>query len=209
MSEGPLNFERAVYGGAAVPLNHCAGCRRWIEDEFFRANGEMICTVCAVRIRGYLPEDTRATFWRATAVGAAVAAAAGLVYLVLFRLVGDSGMGIGIAFGAIGVGYAVGRGMRMAAKGAGGRRYQWVAAGLTFAAISVAVTGSIVGTREVPLWAYPFFAVAPVFLAVIGQWKLAGIELLFAWIGVQWAWNLLRPGPVKITGPEYLSAGKA
>ncbi len=201
MSAGPLNFRKAEYGGPAVPLHHCASCGRWMEDAFYRVNGEMVCTVCAVRIQSYLPVDTAAVFWRTVAVGAAVAAAAGLLYLVLFRTVGTKGMGLGVAAGAIGVGYAVGKAMQMAAKGAGGRRYQWAAALLSYAAISVAMTGGLLGASGAPTWAYPLFVFAPVFFAFVGQYQMAGLVLLFAWIGVQWTWSMTRGHGLKVTGP--------
>jgi hypothetical protein len=205
MSAGPLNFRKAEYGGPAVPLHHCASCGRWMEDAFYRVNGEMVCTVCAVRIQSYLPEDTPAVFWRTVSVGAAVAAATSLLYLVLFRTVGTRGMGLGVAVGAIGVGYAVGKAMQTVAKGAGGRKYQWAASLLSYAAIAVAMTGGLLGAAGAPVWAYPMFVFAPAFFAFVGQYQMAGLVLLFAWIGVQWSWNMMRGHGVTVTGPFAIS----
>jgi hypothetical protein len=206
MSLNPLNFQRAEYGGEAVPLDHCAACGRWMADAFYSVNGAMVCTLCGERIQSHLPTESRGVFWRTVAVGAAVAAAASLGYLLLFRLVAMKGGGIGISFGAIGVGYVIAKAMQMTAKGAGGRKYQWAAALLSYAAITVAMTGGFVGLASDAVWSYPLFVLAPVFLALIGRYQMAGLELLFAWLGVRWAWGMLGGHGVKITGPFAVNA---
>jgi hypothetical protein len=172
-----------------------------MEDAFYRVNGDMVCSVCAVRIQSYLPQDTKTVFWKTVAVGAAVAATASLLDLMLFRTVGTRGMGFAVAAGAIGVGYAVGKAMQMVAKGAGGRRYQWAAALLSYAAIAVATTGGLLSAAGAPVWAYPLFVFAPVMFAFVGQYQMAGLVLLFAWLGVRWTWNMMRGHGVKVTGP--------
>jgi hypothetical protein len=114
---------------------------------------------------------------------------------------GDARHGFGIAGGAIGVGYAIGKAMQMVAKGAGGRKYQWAAALLSYGAIAVGMTGGFMQTAGAPAWAYPLFVFAPLFFAVVGQYQMAGLELLFAWLGVQWSWNMMRGHGLKVTGP--------
>jgi hypothetical protein len=207
MSHDPLpslQFDRALYEGSPTSLEHCHWCSRGIDHTFFRANGEMICSVCMERVRPLLPVDDRQTFWRAFGTGAVTALGTSLVYLLLFQWMDTHGMGIGVAFGAIGVGYAIGWGMRWAARGAGGRRYQWTAAVLTYMAVAAAMTAAMMGTRDWPLWAYPIFVFAPFLQIFVGQTQAALLELTFAAIGIRWAWMMLQPHGLRLTGPETL-----
>jgi hypothetical protein len=204
MPLGELNFQRADYGTRPVSLDHCVFCSRGITDEFYRTNGDLTCPICAERLRDALPKDTHQIFWRSAGAGALVAIAASLAYLLLFRWMTAHGMGMGTALGAIAVGYLIGHSMRSVAPGARGRRYQITAATLTYASITAAMMGAMFGAMGIPAWAYLFFPLGPVFLLFVGQARLALFLLFFAAIGIRWAWSLLAPHTVKITGPETL-----
>ncbi len=204
-----LNFQRAEYGTDPIPLDHCAFCGRGIAAEFYRTNGDLTCPICADHLRSVLPTDTRATFWSSLRLGTIAAIATSLLYLLLFRLLIDHGMGLGTAFGAIGVGYVIGRAMQSAGPGARGRRYQFTAAALTYAAITVALMAAMFGAAGLPTWTYFLFPLGPLFLLFVGQAKLALFLLFFAGIGIRWAWMLLAPHAVKITGPETLPSSNA
>lgn len=199
-----LNFQRAEYGTQPVALDHCVFCGRGITGEFYRTNGDLTCAVCADRLRSALPANNPTTFWRSVRLGAVAAIGTSLLYLLLFRLMTEHGMGLGTAFGAIGVGYVIGRAMQFAGPGARGRRYQITAAALTYAAITVALMGAMFGAAGLPTWAYVLFPFGPIFLLFLGQAKLALFLLFFASIGIRWAWMLLAPHAVQITGPETI-----
>lgn len=200
-----LNFQRAEYGTDPVALDHCVFCGRGITGEFYRTNGDLTCAVCADHLRTALPTDTRTTFWSSVRLGSAAAIGTSLLYLLLFRLMTRHGMGLGTAFGAIGVGYVIGRAMQIAGPGARGRRYQLTASALTYAAITVALMGAMFGAAGLPTWTYFLFPFGPLFLLFVGQVKLALFLLFFAGIGIRWAWMLLAPHAVKITGPETVA----
>jgi hypothetical protein len=204
-----LSFDRAEYGPQNVFQTFCTWCSRGVAGEFFRANGDPICAVCAERARNVLPKDTREVFWRTTGVGLVVAVGASIGYLQLIRVLRQFGSGYGMAFGAIAVGYVIGRGMHAASKGAGGRRYQVAAALLTYAAIAVPLAVNLLGTDGMPGWAYPFLVLVPVASMVFGQVQMGLLELMMAGIGVQWAWQLLRAPGLKITGPESTESSPA
>jgi len=206
MPIGDLNFQRAEYGTQPVALDHCVFCSRGITEAFYRTNGDLTCAVCAERLRESLPKDTRQIFWRSARAGILTATATSLVYLLLFRWMTDHGMGMGTAIGAIAVGYLIDRSMRSVAPGARGRRYQLTAAALTYASIAVAMMGAIFSAAGISPWAYLLFPLGPVFLLFIGQARLALFVLFFAGIGIRWAWSLLTPHALKITGPETLNA---
>lgn len=203
-----LNFERAQYGGELVSLDHCKWCGRGIAGEYFRVDGEILCGVCIERLRNVLPKDTRAVFWRATGAGFVTAVGASLAYVALIRLMRTFGSGYGLAFGAIGVGFAVGRAMHVAAKGAGGRRYQVVASLLTYAAISVGLAVDLLRLDSIPVWAFPLLVFTPLINLFLGNMQLGGLELFVAAIGVRWAWAQVRAHGIKIVGPERVSEAK-
>jgi hypothetical protein len=198
-----LSFARADYSAVGVVPEHCTWCGRGISGEFFRANGALICPVCADRAKAILPVDTRRSFLQATGVGLLASIGACLAYLLLFHFVTTTG-GFGIAIGAIGVGYGIGLAMRWAVRGAGGRRYQIVAALLTYAAISVAITLGEVGAGGMPVWAYPLLALGPLANVFLGHMREGLFELFIAAIGISSAWRLLKPHALKITGPEQV-----
>lgn len=209
MSLNGLSFQRAEYGTEPISLVHCAFCGRGITGNFYRINGDPACAVCADRIRSVLPKDTRETFWRSTGLGTAAAMGASLLYLQLFRWMTQHGMGLGTAFGAIAVGYMVGKVMQAAGPGARGRRYQVTAGVLTYAAITVALMGAIFGSIGLPGWTYLLFILGPVFLLFAGHAKLALFLLFFSGIGIRWAWMLLTPHALKIIGPETVEPPNA
>ena len=200
-----LNFQRAEYGTEPVALDYCVFCGRGIQGEFYRTNGDLTCAVCADHLRSALPTDSSTTFWRSVRLGTVAAIASSLLYMLLFRIMIDHGMGLGTAFGALGVGYVVGRTMQIAGPAARGRRYQLTAAALTYASITVALMGAMFGATNLPAWTYFLFPIGPAFLLFAGQVKLSLFLLFFAGIGIRWTWILLAPHAVEITGPETIS----
>lgn len=133
MATPPLNFNRAVYEGDAAPPDQCAYCGRRITDQYYRVGGHMACPVCAQKAQSLVPPDDHKVFLHALSYGA-VAAVLGCAGYALVTI--STGWTIGYA--AIAVGYLIGWAMRKAAKQHGGRRYQWAAAILTYAAVAVA-----------------------------------------------------------------------
>jgi hypothetical protein len=133
MATPPLNFQRAVYEGESPAPDQCVYCGRGITNEYFRVGGHMACTACAQQAQSLTPPDAHSVFVHALSYGA-IAAIVGCIGYALIVI--TTGWTIGYA--AIGVGYLVGWAMRNAAKQHGGRRYQWAAALLTYAAVAVA-----------------------------------------------------------------------
>jgi hypothetical protein len=84
------------------------------------------------KAQAQVPTDSHAAFVRALAFGAA-GAVAGLVLYVAFALL--TGLVIGLV--SLAVGFIVGKAMIFGSRGVGGRRYQVVAALLTYLAVSM------------------------------------------------------------------------
>jgi uncharacterized membrane protein len=194
-----LDFNRADFTTQTRAAN-CAWCTRGFGDNCFEVQGDRICAICADRVRQASPRDTRATFLHSILFGSLAAALTGLVYFALFRIADGAWM----AFASIGVGYVIGKAMRSGSGGAGGRRYQVMAAVLTYIAVILASSAAILGTADMPIWAYPFLLFAPIVNLFVGRVSMGALEILFAAIGIRWAWMLMAGAPLRITGPHRL-----
>jgi hypothetical protein len=122
-----------MYEGESPAPDQCVYCGRGITNEYFRVGGHMACPTCAQQAQSLAPPDAHSVFLHALSYGALAAIVGCIGYAVVVI-----GTGWTIGYAAIGVGYLVGWAMRKAAKEHGGRRYQWAAALLTYAAVAVA-----------------------------------------------------------------------
>lgn len=199
-----LDFQRAQYHGQPISLDHCVFCRRSIDGEFYRTNGDLTCTVCATHLKSVLPHPTRTIYWRSSAYGLVVATGASLAYLLLFRLLSRFGYADNTVFASIAVGYAIGHAMQWAGPAARGRRFQLTGAFLTYAAVAFAHSAGVLSLQGVPLYAYPFLIFTPIAWLFLGRYDEAFFLLFFISIGIRWTWTLLRPHGIAITGPETL-----
>jgi len=122
----------------------CAGCGVAMLDEYYSLGGKSICARCRASV-----EATRATsrtpkaFGKALAFGLGAALVGAAAYFAI--VVAMSGWQIGIF--AIAIGWMVGRAIQKALPGGGARRYQVLAAVLTYFAMGAA--NLAIGIREV------------------------------------------------------------
>jgi hypothetical protein len=196
-----LNFDRADFN-AETREDNCAWCTRGLNGSYFDVQNNRVCATCAERARRISPEDTRAAFLRSVLFGSLAAAMVGMAYFSLFRMTGGSWM----IFVSIGVGYVIGKAMRMGSNGAGGRRYQVMAALLTYIAVVVASSAAILGTAGMPAWAYPFLVFFPIVNIFLHHISLGALQMLFVLAGARWAWVLMAGTPWRITGPHSLNS---
>jgi hypothetical protein len=125
----PIQFETAEYQGGA-PSEICAACKKQILDSYYRVGAHKLCATCAGAIEKQ--KDSHSAFVSALLYGGLTALGGLLVYSMVTITTN-----MNFALLAIGVGWAVGKMMRKGSRGVGGRRYQIVAALLTYAAVSV------------------------------------------------------------------------
>ena len=126
----PIQFDRAAFAPDA-PAVACVLCQQGITSSYYEVNGVTACETCASGLADAHPG-------RALGKGLLLAVAAGvgagvlgaLVYYAVLALTGYE-----LAIIAIGVGYLVGRAVRWASGGRGGRPYQVLAVALTYVAI--------------------------------------------------------------------------
>ncbi|MGH9562265.1 MAG: hypothetical protein ACRD3S_12500, partial [Terracidiphilus sp.] len=124
-------FSTAEYA-AAAGTQPCKVCGNQISGEYYRINGNMLCSTCAAAAKGRLPVDNHAAFTAALVYGVG-GAAIGLALYSGFIIV----TGISIGYLALAVGWIVAKAMLMGSKGIGGPRYQAIAVVLTYLAISL------------------------------------------------------------------------
>ena len=134
MSTNLPSFDKAQYAFAPESSpDQCTLCQQPIATTYYRVNGDMACEPCATQAKPITPADSHAAYVRAILFGIG-AAIIGMILYALFEIV----TGIIIGYRAIGVGYLVGKAMKVGSNNRGGRRYQIAAALLTYASVSLA-----------------------------------------------------------------------
>jgi hypothetical protein len=211
-----LQFRRAQTG----EIRSCAACKAAIEKEFFQVNGKDICADCAEKIRagqrapGYIP------WFRAVLYGGGAALAGCTIYATVAIA---TGLEIGLI--AILVGIMVGKAIRLACYGVGGRPQQILAVALTYFAITTSYIPVFVydavkhpvkqeqkaaaAQPEEPmsvgtaLFSVFLLAAAAPFLSLFsGGNPISGlISLFIIYIGLQRAWALTARPDILVTGP--------
>jgi len=179
--------------------DHCHFCHQPIGASYYRVNTSMACPGCADKVRTELGFDSGSAFSRAVLFGVG-AAVLGLALYAAFMIITR----ISIGYAALAVGWMVGKAMIKGSGGVAGRRYQIVAAILTYAACTLA---------RVPVWLHyqPGLSSEIVNLAInalifpftrFGDNPFGGvIGLVILFVGVSIAARLTAPKAVEINGP--------
>lgn len=131
-SPGSPQFGTAEYKSSPSG-DICRVCGQALPGVYYRANRAMVCAGCMERVRVSVPKDSHAAFVRGLIFGFG----GFLVGLVAYSSVTILLEGFTIGYFSFAVGFIVGKAMMMGSKGIGGRRYQIVAAILTYAAVSI------------------------------------------------------------------------
>jgi len=121
----------AARGGAGVV---CSACRELIPDEYYEVNTNIVCQRCRVAVEAAAATPTGAgPFITAALCGFGACIAGALIYFAVFYV---THFQIGIV--SILIGYMVGYTVRHGAGGRGGRRFQAMAAALTYGSVALA-----------------------------------------------------------------------
>ena len=204
-------------------------CKQAIADDYYQAQGQVVCPICAGRIQSGVQAAPSSSLIRAALYGAG-AALAGCALYALVSIV--TGLEIGII--AIVVGIMVGKAIRYASRGLGGRPQQILAVLLTYFAITTSyipvyvyhaaksrkaqVAGgqnksgnpsavqSTVSRGRAVVYLLGLVAAAP-FLALFAGGNPIGalISLFIIYIGLQRAWALTAKPQILVVGPYKLS----
>ena len=144
-----LQFDRAIDPDSAAPTGSpvCAKCNADIRMYYYDVNGETICSSCKQTVEqahGGGAGKSGGGMMKATLFGLGAAIAGAIIYYAVMEY-----MDLEIGYVAVLIGFMVGYAIRSAASGRGGRRFQILAAGLTYFAVALAYTPfSIRGLTE-------------------------------------------------------------
>ena len=200
--ENDLQFERAEF--AAPAAQKCTACQQPLLGAYFSANGQVLCAACAGNLRQQLggAGSRLGRFARAVLLGSGAAALGAAIYAAVM-IFADSEW----ALISIGVGFFVGKAVRLGSGNRGGWRYQLLAAFLTYTAICAAYAFSIYHHMPEP----SVESVIGLTLIAYGIPFLAGakniIGILIIAFGVYQAWQMNRGLALEITGPHPLAPG--
>lgn len=134
-----LQFDRAIpadgnEASAPAPRMLCPRCKGEVRTHYYHADGQPVCPACKQEIeRTEQRRRSPATFMRALVFGLGASIVGAILYYGVIALLD---LEIGIV--AILTGYLVGKAVRSGARGAGGRRYQVLALGLTYFSVALA-----------------------------------------------------------------------
>jgi hypothetical protein len=204
----------------------CVVCKQPVDGSYYQAQGQqVVCPLCAERIRAGQQAAPTLSLMRAALYGGG-AALAGCALYALVAIV----LHVEIGLIAILVGWMVGKAIRHASYGRGGRPQQILAVVLTYFAITtsyipvilyqdarVRQTRNAPASSSAPAEARPrrsfgavvllllvLTAVAP-FLSLTSGVS-AWISLFIIFIGLQYAWKLTARREIVLTGPYQAEA---
>jgi hypothetical protein len=127
-----LQFQRAeVLPAENTAGPRCLACKQATGSTYYHAQGQVVCPLCAERIKTGQQAPPAISFARAMLYGAGAALAGCILYAAVAII---TGMEIGLI--AIVVGVMVGKAIRHASNGLGGRPQQILAVLLTYFAIT-------------------------------------------------------------------------
>jgi len=127
-----LQFQHAEPAGpegGAGPT--CVACKQPIGDQYYHAQGQVVCPLCAQRIQSGQQAAPPLSLLRAALYGGGAALGGCILYSVFVLVTGFE-----FALMAILVGFMVGKAIRHASHGLGGRPQQILAVVLTYFAIT-------------------------------------------------------------------------
>jgi hypothetical protein len=202
-----LSFDRATYaapaGASAVTVAPCGGCKQPLADQYWKWHRLLVCKACRDGLEAKLEEtQSGAVFLKALVQGGGVALACGAAYTVFVATTN-----IQFALVTIGIAIAVAHVIRKATSGLSGRRFQILAAVLTYVASAMGYAPAVYHAAlrgheggSVSLLGYVLlagFTLAAPFLELTE----APLGAIIIAIGVWSAWSRTRAVPLKIEGP--------
>jgi len=131
MTDPTPQFGTAEYK-SSPGVDTCKSCNQTLTGQYYRINGALACERCTEQLKTQLPKDSHAAFVRGLVFGIG-GAILGLILYSAFGII----TGIVIGYVSLAVGFIVGKTIKFGSGGIGGRRYQIVAALLTYAAVSM------------------------------------------------------------------------
>jgi hypothetical protein len=230
-----LQFRRAepIATSTGSSAQRCVGCQGPIAESYYHASGRVVCPACAARIQQGQQQPPAFSFPRALLFGGVAALAGCAIYAIVAIA---TGMEIGLI--AILAGVMVGKAIRRASGGFGGRPQQILAVVLTYFAIATSyipviiwevahkskieaaqtAKGGATSIEEPDSGKSMPAGKAILYLLAIGAVApflsltsgVSGIISLFIiFIGLKQAWRLTGRSDVLVMGPYQTAGGSA
>src|ERR1017187_550794 len=226
LSPQDLQFQHAEPIGDAASegsAQTCAACKQPVGDTFYQAQSHVVCPPCAARIQAAQQAAPPLSLMRAALYGGA-AALGGCAIYALVAIVLHAEIGII----AILVGWMVGKAIRHASYGRGGRPQQILAVALTYFAITTSYIPVVLyqyarsphrveqrqqaQTTDAPADARPRISFSGIALFLLIRAAIAPflsltsgisawISLFILFIGLRYAWKLTERREILLMGP--------
>jgi hypothetical protein len=126
-----LQFRKAEHVSEAPTGPPCVICAKPIGETYYHANGQIVCAPCATAVQACQSAPPAHTLLKSFFYGLGAAIAGTALYSLVTIVTGYQ-----LALIAILIGYMVGKSIRYASKGLGGRPQQIVAVVLTYFSIT-------------------------------------------------------------------------
>jgi hypothetical protein len=224
----PVAEATAASGSSA---RNCVVCKQTVGDTYFHAQGQIVCPLCAQRIQTGQQAPPALSLMRAALYGG-VAALGGCTLYALVAIVLNAEIGLI----AILVGWMVGKAIRHASHGLGGRPQQILAVALTYFAITTSYIPVILyqaaknpqrverrveqrqaQTKAAPAESRPRMSPGGLVLYLLMIAAIAPflsltsgisglISLFILFIGLQRAWKLTERSEILLMGPYTTEA---
>jgi hypothetical protein len=220
-----LQFKTAIAAGQEAAAKSCVACKQPVSDTYFHAQGQVVCAMCASRIEAGQQAPPAYSLLRAVLYGAGAALAGCAIYATVALV---TGLEIGLI--AILVGVMVGKAIRHASRGQGGRAQQVLAVALTYFAITTsyipvfikgamqkpkaavvdsgkAVRPPVTEKSKTPPMSFGQAVAALILLAAAAPFLTLGsdisglLSLFIIFLGLRQAWKLTGRSKILVMGP--------
>jgi hypothetical protein len=204
-----LQFRKAEHAAPAGAGPPCVVCKTRIVDTYYHAQGNVVCPNCALTIQSGQNAPPPHTLLISFLYGLG-AAIAGTALFSFVWIVSKSPF----ALISILIGYMVGKAVRHASRGLGGRPQQIIAVLLTYFSVAMSIVPVVIyqqmekhtSFNAPQLISLLFVGLISPFLAL----KAGGIggilTLLITFFGIQRAWRLTGRTNILVMGPYQLGS---
>ena len=200
-----LQFDRAVASSdAGGDQMTCGRCNAAIADQYYAVDGQVLCATCKQRVE----TEQRELIARGKSAGALILAAlfglgGAIAGAIIYWAVALTGWEIALV--AIVSGLLVGGAIRKGASGAGGLRFQVLAAGLTYLSVGLAYTAILVGQAPsdatIPFTGMLYAVFALPVDVIVSSFPSGLISAAIIGFGIHQAWRMTGAHLREVTGP--------
>jgi hypothetical protein len=197
-------FSASDYGRR--PSIRCSLCSNFAYSEYFKVNGQKICSTCAEEAR-----SGQSTASRASLTGALIFGTIGAMVAMIFYAAVTISTGWTMGYVALAAGWIVGKSVMAGANNVGSTRLQLIAMALTYLAITLeAIPGVLYEAYNYPATIHSWGTLLPnvIISGLISPFTHfdenpvnAAIRLLILLIGLRIAWRLTQTRPLAVAGP--------